>query len=397
MSIHDRAKSFCSSLLESITTPKSKNGPIVTLTYAQSLDSRISGRNGQQLALSCEESFIMTHRLRILHDGILVGIGTILNDNPRLTARLLGPDELESTISQPRPIILDSQLRFPLSSNVLKQSKMNGYKSPLIVTSYDHDSAKRKLLEQEGAVVVPIESNKNGQLSIAHLLSILSSPPFSICRLMVEGGAKVIKSFLKSNMVDLLIVTIAPTFVGVNGILAIDSNSTENQEPHHRFLYYKTPKQKNDDIIVPTQNVENSNINKRLPNNQIDSIQNNSSVNVDKSKPSINVTTSIIPKGCSPFVTMIIKWKTHGVPKNEKLEVRLNWFPSSRANSGPALWPGFPKIVLNRKKSIPTEIYMGKNQSLTFYVTIRSVHKISNQTVFNYVPIFAVKNPSFAC
>lgn len=62
MSIHDRAKSFCSSLLENIVNPKSKNGPIVTLTYAQSLDGRISGYHGQQLELSCEESFIMTHR-----------------------------------------------------------------------------------------------------------------------------------------------------------------------------------------------------------------------------------------------------------------------------------------------------------------------------------------------
>ncbi|CAG8789094.1 38371_t:CDS:2, partial [Gigaspora margarita] len=229
MSIHDRAKSFCSSFLEGITNPKSKNGPIVTLTYAQSLDGRISGHHGQQLALSSEESFIMTHRLRTLHDGILVGIGTLLNDNPRLTARLLGPGELESTINQPRPIILDSQLRFPLSSNVLQQSKMNGRKSPLIFTSYEHDSAKRKLLEQEGVVVVPIKSNKNGQLSITHLLSTLCSPPFSINRLMVEGGAKVIQSFLKSNVVDLLIVTIAPIFIGVNGILVIDKNSTENQ------------------------------------------------------------------------------------------------------------------------------------------------------------------------
>ncbi|CAG8480329.1 370_t:CDS:2 [Cetraspora pellucida] len=229
MSIHDRAKSFCSSLLENIVNPKSKNGPIVTLTYAQSLDGRISGHHGKQLALSCEESFVMTHRLRTLHDGILVGIGTLLNDNPRLTARLLGPGELESTISQPRPIILDSQLRFPLSSKVLLQSKTNGYKSPLIFTSYKHDSDKRKLLEQEGAVIVPIESNKNGQLSIPHVLSILCLPPFSISRLMVEGGAKIIKSFLKINMVDLLIVTIAPVFVGANGILAIDENSTNSQ------------------------------------------------------------------------------------------------------------------------------------------------------------------------
>ncbi|CAG8513442.1 240_t:CDS:2, partial [Scutellospora calospora] len=225
MSIQDNykhAKSFCSSLLENLMDLKSESGTLVTLTYAQSLDGKISGNNGQQLILSCEESMIMTHRLRALHDGILVGIGTLLNDDPRLT----GPDEPESTIQQPQPIILDSTLRFPLSAKVLLQSK----KSPWIFTRHDHDPKKRELLEKTGAKIISIDSDQNGQLSINHLLSTLYSPPFSINCLMVEGGARIINSFLKSGKVDLLIVTISPVFVGENGVSAIISNKNNSTE-----------------------------------------------------------------------------------------------------------------------------------------------------------------------
>ncbi|RIB22226.1 dihydrofolate reductase-like domain-containing protein [Gigaspora rosea] len=220
-SAYEHAKTFCSSLLENSSNLKSEVETLVTLTYAQSLDGKISGNYGQQLTLSCEESMIMTHRLRALHDGILVGVGTLLNDNPRLTARLLGPDEPESTIQQPQPIILDSKLRFPLSAKVLSQSK----KSPWIFTSHDHDPNKRELLEKAGAKIISIDSDQNGLLSINHLLSTLRSPPFSINRLMVEGGAKIIDSFLKSGKVDLLIITIAPILVGANGVSAISNNN----------------------------------------------------------------------------------------------------------------------------------------------------------------------------
>ncbi|RGB31695.1 dihydrofolate reductase-like domain-containing protein, partial [Rhizophagus diaphanus] len=182
--------------------------PFVTLTYAQSLDGKISGIGGKQLRLSCEESMIMTHRLRTYHDGIMVGIGTIINDDPRLT---------ESKINQPQPIILDSELRFPLSAKLLTS---NECKSPWIFTSHNCDNEKRKILEQLGAKVIPIDSDQIGQLSLTHLLSILHIQPFSINHLMVEGGARIIQSFLKNELIDLLIVTTAPVFVGPEAISA---------------------------------------------------------------------------------------------------------------------------------------------------------------------------------
>ena len=81
--------------------------PFVTLTFAQSIDGSIALRRGEPLLLSGAESMKMSHELRALHDGILVGIGTVIADNPSLTTRLVKG-------SNPRTVILDSQLRTPL-------------------------------------------------------------------------------------------------------------------------------------------------------------------------------------------------------------------------------------------------------------------------------------------
>ena len=85
--------------------------PFVTLTYAQSLDGSIARVPGKRLQLSGPEAQAMTHRLRAVNDAILVGIGTVLADNPRLTVRL-------AEGSDPQPVILDSKLRFPLDANL---------------------------------------------------------------------------------------------------------------------------------------------------------------------------------------------------------------------------------------------------------------------------------------
>ena len=80
--------------------------PIVTLAYAQTLNGMIAKKRGEPLVLSCEESMVMTHQLRAEHDVILVGIGTVLADDPRLTVRLVEGED-------PQPVVLDSHLRCP--------------------------------------------------------------------------------------------------------------------------------------------------------------------------------------------------------------------------------------------------------------------------------------------
>jgi GTP cyclohydrolase II len=174
--------------------------PLVTLSYAQSLDGSIAARRGEPLQLSGPESMALTHRLRLAHDAILVGIGTVLADNPRLNARLVEGDD-------PQPVVLDSRLRTPLNARLLQ-----GDCKPWIATLADAQVERRVQLERLGARVFPLPSGEAGGVSLPHLLELLGG--LGIRSLMVEGGARVISAFIRQRLVDRLVVTIAPRLVG---------------------------------------------------------------------------------------------------------------------------------------------------------------------------------------
>ena len=175
--------------------------PFTTLSYAQSMDGCIAAISGKPLALSGSQSLALTHKLRAAHDAILVGIGAVLADNPRLTVRLVeGKD--------PRPVVVDSKLRLPLNSNLLQ----NRSAPPLIATTEAADVARQKRLEAAGARVLRLPANEKGQVELRALLDRLGE--LGIDRLMVEGGAGIITSFLSERLVDHMVLTMAPVVVG---------------------------------------------------------------------------------------------------------------------------------------------------------------------------------------
>jgi len=175
--------------------------PFVTLTYAQSLDGCIAADPGQPLSLSGPQSLVLTHRLRAAHDAILVGIGTVLADNPLLNVRLVeGKD--------PQPVIVDSQLRFPLEANLLCHHPL----APWIATSDQADRERQRRLEAAGARVLRLPSRAGGTVDLEALLRQLGA--WGINSLMVEGGARIITSFLGRQLVDHLILTVVPRLVG---------------------------------------------------------------------------------------------------------------------------------------------------------------------------------------
>ena len=171
--------------------------PTITLSYAQSLDGSIAARRGQFLPLSGEPALTMTHRLRAEHDAILVGIGTVLADNPELTVRYV---EGES----PQVVVLDSQLRTPLDANVVKNG---GW----IVGEWRAGRERRKHLEEAGATVRLFSAEK-GYIPLDQMLTWLYEK--GVRSLMVEGGARVITSFLRAGLVNRAVITISPQFVG---------------------------------------------------------------------------------------------------------------------------------------------------------------------------------------
>jgi GTP cyclohydrolase II len=180
--------------------------PLVTLSYAQSLDGSIADRPGRPLALSGPEAMTLTHSLRASHDAILVGIGTVLADNPRLNVRLV-------TGANPQPVIVDSRLRFPPYALLLRNGR-----SPWIATSEGAAPDRQEALEAAGARVIRLPGS-NGWVDLAALLDHLGG--LGVNSLMVEGGAQIITSFLASRLVDQIVLTIAPLLVG--GLRVVDN------------------------------------------------------------------------------------------------------------------------------------------------------------------------------
>ncbi len=175
--------------------------PYVTLSYAQSIDGSIACRPGKSLSLSCREAMIFTHQLRSIHDGILVGIGTILADNPLLTVRHVNGNS-------PRPIIVDGSLRFPPDAQVLKHHR----KMPWIATAEEPDRERELALTRAGVKVLHIPFDPDGLIDLERLLAELGG--LQIGSLMVEGGTQIITSFLKHRLVDQLVLTMTPVYIG---------------------------------------------------------------------------------------------------------------------------------------------------------------------------------------
>ncbi|KAG2075193.1 bacterial bifunctional deaminase-reductase [Suillus decipiens] len=197
--------------------------PLVTLTFAQSLDGKIAGKGGKQLIISGRESMLMTHWMRTKHDAILVGIGTALNDDPQLNSRHIPEDERPSHL--PRPVILDANLRLRPDCKLLKNYRERKGRRPWVICDANlnsDDAGRKSTLEDAGARVIGVPS-VNDFIMIPDLLKVLYN--FGIKTLMVEGGATVIGSFLAepartkpSTIIDTLIITIAPTLIGDDGV-----------------------------------------------------------------------------------------------------------------------------------------------------------------------------------
>jgi 3,4-dihydroxy 2-butanone 4-phosphate synthase/GTP cyclohydrolase II len=172
----------------------------------------------------------LTHRLRAAHDAILVGIGTVLADNPLLTVRLVDG-------VNPQPVILDSKLHFPSEANLLHNPGL----SPWIATTEGTDPERQAVLEAAGARLLRFPANELGRVPLPALLACLAD--LGINSLMVEGGASVITAFLSQHLVDLIILTIAPVMVG--GLRAPKVFITS--QPRLRDLGYERV---GDDLII---------------------------------------------------------------------------------------------------------------------------------------------------
>lgn len=205
--------------------------PFVTLTFATSLDSSLSLSPGVQTVLSGPQSKAMTHFLRSRHDAILVGAGTAVADDPGLNCRLA---TASSVHHQPRPIVLDPRVRWRVSSEskVLRLAKEGLGLAPFVIVGPEGKSVpaeQRAVLEQHGGKYTFLKTTtEGGRFAWPDIFRALKQE--GLDSVMVEGGGDVINSLLEPvnhHLVDSVIVTIAPTWLGRGGVV-VSPNRTDN-------------------------------------------------------------------------------------------------------------------------------------------------------------------------
>ena len=209
-----------------------KPKPRITVSYAQSLDGRIATSTGDSRWISCNRTLTLAHRLRRENEVILVGIGTVLRDDPELSCRL------KRRSRSPVRVILDSRLRLPPDSTIVRTCRT--YRT-IVYTLEDTAEAgaddaavvdviagkaaaagagvdRREDLERAGIEVYQVQADNQGRVSVAEVVEDLAERGFR--SIFVEGGARVITSFLRAGLVHRMVVVTAPVIIG-RGVEAI--------------------------------------------------------------------------------------------------------------------------------------------------------------------------------
>jgi diaminohydroxyphosphoribosylaminopyrimidine deaminase/5-amino-6-(5-phosphoribosylamino)uracil reductase len=194
--LESEAKKLNEAFIKHVTTGM----PFVTLKIAQTLDGKIATASGESRWITGKEAREEGHRLRDTHDAILVGINTVLKDNPALTTRIPGGRD-------PIRVVVDTQLRTPLNAKVITQkSSAKTYIATLSRTPKDKFN---KLLDA-GAEILIARGTK-GHVDLRSLMKMLVR--FGVTSVLIEGGAEVNASALKAGIVDKVVMFIAPTIM----------------------------------------------------------------------------------------------------------------------------------------------------------------------------------------
>lgn len=176
--------------------------PAITLKAAMTLDGKIATVTGRSKWITGELARRDAHRLRATHDAIVVGIGTVLADDPRLTARIRGARD-------PIRIVLDSRLRTPPSARLLPK---RGGPQTIIATSDRAPKSRALALVNAGAEVWRFTLQRDGRVPLDKLVKRLGAA--NVLSLLVEGGGEVHASFVARRLVDQLVLYVAPKIVG---------------------------------------------------------------------------------------------------------------------------------------------------------------------------------------
>ncbi|HEY4982992.1 MAG TPA: bifunctional diaminohydroxyphosphoribosylaminopyrimidine deaminase/5-amino-6-(5-phosphoribosylamino)uracil reductase RibD [Pseudolabrys sp.] len=188
-----------------------KARPHVMLKLAVSADGKVGLAGRKPVALTGEVARARVFQMRSQCDAILVGIGTVLSDNPQLNCRL--PGMLERS---PVRVVLDAQLRLPLATSVVATVRET---PSWVFTSRKPSAIAEEILQQKGCKVFRV-GDRNGRLNLDEVLKVLAEQ--GITRLMVEGGPIVAAAFVAADLVDEAVLLRAEKTIGADGIDALE-------------------------------------------------------------------------------------------------------------------------------------------------------------------------------
>lgn len=175
--------------------------PFIILKAAMTLDGKIATATGQSKWITNETSRAYGYKLRDIYDGIMVGINTVIEDNPMLTARVDGG-------KNPIRIVVDSSLKIDINANVVQDKSAK----TIVATTDKADKDKILKLQAQDVDVIVVDKDENDKVDIEKLLDILGQQ--NICSILVEGGATLSGSFVAKKLVDKVYFFIAPKIVG---------------------------------------------------------------------------------------------------------------------------------------------------------------------------------------
>ncbi len=211
-------------LNETFFTFHEKKRPFVALKFASSLDGKIATKTGDSKWITNEKARNYARNLRSCYQAVLVGVNTVIKDNPHLGVRIKGKKD-------PLRIVLDSTLRIPLESLVLRDSNI------LIVTTSKYNKQNLACLVRKGVQIVVLSGK---QISVPELLSKLKER--AIISVLVEGGGKTIGPFADSGLADKVYAFLSPILIGgKQAISAVEGEGVEkiNQAINLETISYK--------------------------------------------------------------------------------------------------------------------------------------------------------------
>jgi diaminohydroxyphosphoribosylaminopyrimidine deaminase/5-amino-6-(5-phosphoribosylamino)uracil reductase len=193
--------------------------PFVVAKFAMSLDGKIATKTGDSKWITKEEARNYAHALRHTVDAIMVGVNTIIADNPRLTAKCCGGRGGVGKM-QPLRLVVDSKGKVPLNAHIFEPPG-----EVLLAVAAPFDSAKKKKFVKAGAEVLELPASR-GLVDIVELLKLLGRR--EIVTVLVEGGGKLLGSLFDHHLVDKVLAFISPIIIGGYEAVSVGGNGVDN-------------------------------------------------------------------------------------------------------------------------------------------------------------------------